>query len=378
MLAYKKIQKQEIENAIDNKEFSLFYQPIMNFKTDSFETFEAFVRWHHPTLGTLPPSIFINQIEKHGLQEKLTHYIMNAAIEKIIDNNNYGLGEIGVNINLSAGEFLNPNTLIQLKELITKLPYPEFLGLEISPKILQDYNNQESDSIVHSVNGIPTGEELVHLNKLKEISQRYNDLGITLALDTTDEVMSSLIRADMLGLHVIKISSNALQRTLMSSDETLSNLIKASNECQIPLIAVGIDNETLFYNIYKHDFTYVQGFFACPPISLNIDKELHDHLNNYINKKNQVVKHKELGTVKQEMKNIKEEVTLEQKNINDYNNSESSILTENTQRDASNPIYNDRLFKGSDINLRSLSLKDVNHIKRKDPLGVNEMLYQLS
>ena len=62
MLIYKTIEKKDLRYALSNKEFFLAFQPIINLKSDSFETFEAFIRWHHPVLGALPPTIFMNLI----------------------------------------------------------------------------------------------------------------------------------------------------------------------------------------------------------------------------------------------------------------------------------------------------------------------------
>ncbi|MFT6072295.1 MAG: EAL domain-containing protein (putative c-di-GMP-specific phosphodiesterase class I) [Dasania sp.] len=285
MLNYKTLDKQDLQNALDNKEFELFYQPIMNFETDNFETFEAFIRWHHPTLGTLPPSIFMNNIEKYNLQENMTNYILNAAVEQVLTNSRYGFGETGININLTPKEFFNPTTITQLKDIIHKLPYPEYLGLEVSPKILTAYTEYNPNDTEYDPDMMPSDEEHLFLQDIRNVINQYIELGVTLALDTTDHVIGSLIRANVLGFHAVKISASALQNAFIKDPNSLAEHVQASKEINTPLIAVGIDHKTIFKNLHNNNFSYAQGFFLCPPLSLKNDKEFHEHLNNYLDKK---------------------------------------------------------------------------------------------
>lgn len=57
----------ELRHAIDNKEFMLYYQPIVNLKTGNLAGFEALVRWQHPQQGFVSPGAFIPAAEDTGL-----------------------------------------------------------------------------------------------------------------------------------------------------------------------------------------------------------------------------------------------------------------------------------------------------------------------
>ena len=45
----------EVRKAVANKEFCLYYQPIIDINEKTLHGFEAFLRWNHPTLGLLTP-----------------------------------------------------------------------------------------------------------------------------------------------------------------------------------------------------------------------------------------------------------------------------------------------------------------------------------
>ncbi len=332
MLIYKTIDTEDFEKAFEKKEFSLAYQPIMNLKSDGFETFEAFIRWNHPTLGTLPPSIFIKELEKANFQEQMTEYVFDAAIEQILNNLKSGYGETGININLTAQEFYNPNTLIHLETAIKKLPHPEFLGLEISPQILTDYLEQETQDPEYHSDSVPSEIEKEFLQSISIISRQYQELGVTLALDTTDNVIGSLIRADILGFHAIKVSAKSLQRAFFSDVNNLHHYVQASKDFQIPLVVVGVETESFFNLIYNHHIVYAQGLFFCPPLCLDNPKKFQTHLDTYLNAKNNV---SNIDESVQKLKDLSHSLNASLSGDNpdetliiDHNKQDSSIIKE--------------------------------------------------
>jgi EAL domain-containing protein (putative c-di-GMP-specific phosphodiesterase class I) len=56
-----------LRSALDNSEFELFFQPILNAQTERLNRFEALIRWHHPERGIIAPSEFIPLAEEVGL-----------------------------------------------------------------------------------------------------------------------------------------------------------------------------------------------------------------------------------------------------------------------------------------------------------------------
>jgi EAL domain-containing protein (putative c-di-GMP-specific phosphodiesterase class I)/GGDEF domain-containing protein len=59
---------------------SLVYQPRVDLATQRCVAAEALLRWHHPSLGDVPPGEFIPLVEGTGLTRPLTEWVMNAAV----------------------------------------------------------------------------------------------------------------------------------------------------------------------------------------------------------------------------------------------------------------------------------------------------------
>jgi diguanylate cyclase (GGDEF)-like protein len=68
-----------IRSALDRGEFSLTYQPIVDLPAARLQGAEALLRWHHPTLGTLPPDTFIALAEASGVITALGRWAIEAA-----------------------------------------------------------------------------------------------------------------------------------------------------------------------------------------------------------------------------------------------------------------------------------------------------------
>jgi len=59
--------RMDLRNALVNKEFELHYQPWVNLETNEITSFEALLRWHHPSAASISPADFIPIAEETGL-----------------------------------------------------------------------------------------------------------------------------------------------------------------------------------------------------------------------------------------------------------------------------------------------------------------------
>jgi diguanylate cyclase (GGDEF)-like protein/PAS domain S-box-containing protein len=71
-----------IRTALERREFTVAYQPIVELPGARLEGAEALLRWNHPTLGTLPPDTFIALAEASGVMTSLGRWVIEAACQQ--------------------------------------------------------------------------------------------------------------------------------------------------------------------------------------------------------------------------------------------------------------------------------------------------------
>lgn len=135
------IEKMEIEaglrRALLNKEFALAYQPIVELDSGVVAGMEAFLRWHHPDLGLVSPSLFIPVAEETGLIVEIGQWALETACRQTRLWNEKYQSRLEVSVNV-AGRQLQAHDSFQVIESILKSTglEPDLLKLEISEDIL--------------------------------------------------------------------------------------------------------------------------------------------------------------------------------------------------------------------------------------------------
>ncbi len=99
--------EQDLQRALANGEFELFYQPIVNVRDNKISAFEALLRWHHPERGMVSPSEFIPVAEETGLIIPLGEWVLRTACAEAATWPN----EINVSVNVSSLQLTNKNLI---------------------------------------------------------------------------------------------------------------------------------------------------------------------------------------------------------------------------------------------------------------------------
>ena len=106
-MQYRSKLEQDLQSALTNGEFELLYQPIVGLEDDKVKSFEALLRWHHPTRGLVSPAEFIPVAEETGLIVPLGEWVLRAACAEAAnwpDN-------ISVAVNVSAIQVTSKNLI---------------------------------------------------------------------------------------------------------------------------------------------------------------------------------------------------------------------------------------------------------------------------
>ncbi|NJL51796.1 MAG: EAL domain-containing protein [Hydrococcus sp. SU_1_0] len=138
------------EKALENEEFSLYYQPVMSLNTGEILEFEALLRWHHPHLGLISPQKFIATAEESGLIVPLQRWIIEAVCAqlKLWQGNPNFNPKVGVSINVPSLQLFQASLVKHLKFNLEQYQIaPNLITWEISEYLIGE-NLQEARVIL--------------------------------------------------------------------------------------------------------------------------------------------------------------------------------------------------------------------------------------
>jgi diguanylate cyclase (GGDEF)-like protein len=91
----------DLRDALANRQFELYYQPLMNLERNEFSGCEALLRWCHPRRGMISPTEFIPVAEDTGLIIKIGEWVIRNACAEAAT----WPGDVTVAVNVSPVQF---------------------------------------------------------------------------------------------------------------------------------------------------------------------------------------------------------------------------------------------------------------------------------
>ncbi|MCY7347337.1 MAG: PAS domain S-box protein [Pyrinomonadaceae bacterium] len=241
----------EMRQALERREFQLYYQPIIKLETETLIGFEALVRWRHPTRGIIPPLEFIGAAEENRLILPLGNWILRESCRQMrYWQDVYPAAlQLTVSVNLSCKQFLQPDLAEQIAATLaaTELD-PRCLKLEIT----ESYIMENSEMAVTIMN-------------------RLRALGVEISLDDFGTGYSSLSYLHRLPVDYLKIDRSFVSRMTDSREnsEIVSTVIKLAQNLKMKVIAEGIETADQLAHLKQLHCEYGQGYFFSKPLEAN-------------------------------------------------------------------------------------------------------------
>ncbi len=236
----------DLRHGIEQQQFELHYQPIIDFKTNRVAGFEALVRWISPTRGFVSPVEFIPLAESTGLIIPLGDWILREACRQMHHWHQYlDRSELTISINLSGHQF-QPNLVEQVKQILVETQLaPRCLKLEITESAMMD--NVE--------------EAILLLQHLKAI-------GIKLSIDDFGTGYSSFSYLQQFCADTLKVDRSFVCE-LESSDKNkaiVDIIITLAHKLDMDVVAEGIETETHKTILKSLGCEYGQGYLFAKPL----------------------------------------------------------------------------------------------------------------
>lgn len=237
-----------IHLALQRDEFYLEYQPQFDSRTGALVGAEALMRWRHPALGVIPPTVFIREAENAGLIQALGQWALRETIsawqqlQELLDQ------PLRMAVNVSFPEVADPFYAQQVLGLLDQLGMPpQFLELELTETaMIRD-----------------TSVSLLNLRQLKAT-------GVHIVLDDFGTGFSSLSHLNDLPLTGIK-----LDRAFVSplsdhgpQNHIVTTMLDLANRLQLETTAEGVENIACLEEIRRLGCDRIQGYIYARPLAL--------------------------------------------------------------------------------------------------------------
>src|SRR5271165_4918581 len=125
----------ELKTAIDNRQFRVFYQPVINLDNKAILGFEALLRWQHPEHGLISPMKFLEVAEDSGLLVSIGRWLISEACQQLRawQTKDRAIGPLQVSVNLSSRQLADNALVSDLRRILQETGLePSSLQLELS------------------------------------------------------------------------------------------------------------------------------------------------------------------------------------------------------------------------------------------------------
>ena len=237
----------DLQRALVNNEFELFYQPVMRLKDGSVCGVEALVRWRHPERGLVPPVEFIPFAEETGLIVPIGRWVLREGCRqaKALQDQVRSDPPLTMNINISVNQLHHSDIVADVRDALAESKLdPASLTLEITETVM--------------MNNTDLSEE--RLAELKE-------LGVSIALDDFGTGYSSLGYLDRFPVDVIKMDRSFLSSGASPVNSGLATaVIGLGKTFELAVVAEGIEFQEQWSALRALGCELGQGFYFAKPM----------------------------------------------------------------------------------------------------------------
>ncbi|MFD3156295.1 EAL domain-containing protein [Haloimpatiens sp. FM7330] len=244
-----------LNKALEDNEFTIYYQPQVDIKTRKIVGAEALLRWNSSELGIVSPSEFIPIAEETGIIKKLGLWVLKQVCLQNMKWRKKGLKQLKISVNVSVQQLKDVHFINKLKQILKDTQMnTEFLELEITET--STLNNLEF--VIKALNGI-------------------REMGIDIALDDFGTGYSSMSYLKKYPINTLKIDKSLVDGVNEKSvDEAIVRaVIVMAKALKLKVVAEGVEKEGQFRFLDKENCDIIQGYlFSKPVLSEEIERML--------------------------------------------------------------------------------------------------------
>lgn len=236
----------EFETALQNEEFRVYYQPVVEAATGNLVSAEALVRWIHPQRGMVSPAVFIPALESSGQISRLDWYVAEHVYKTILRSYRENFPMVPVSVNLSWMDFYDDSLMDDLMDIFQgdSLRRGD-MRLEITET---SYAALESDRA--------------------GILEQLRSAGVKILLDDFGSGYSSFGMLKRYDFDVLKLDMT-FTRQIEASPKVrtiITGILEMVHHLGIKVVAEGAETREQVDFLQSNDCDYIQGYYFSKPL----------------------------------------------------------------------------------------------------------------
>ena len=243
------VLENHLHTALDQKEFQLVYQPVVDLERGTVVAVEALIRWNHPKRGLVPPARFIPMAEENGLILPLGEWVLETACRQVQQWQEQGFPSIRMAVNVSARQ-LTQGDFARLVERCFRSTgvSPDCLELELTESIL-----------------------LQKTDKVLDVLSTLHSMGVRLSIDDFGTGYSSLSYLTRFHANTLKIDGSFVQGigTHPGNTAVITTVLALGRAMSLEVIAEGVETLEQAFFLKGHQCRLFQGYLISPPVDAN-------------------------------------------------------------------------------------------------------------
>ncbi|CAH5523894.1 putative bifunctional diguanylate cyclase/phosphodiesterase [Klebsiella oxytoca] len=230
-----------IRQGLENEEFDVWYQPIVNADTLVMEGVEALLRWPRRPQGALPPDAFIGIAESSGLIYALGQFVLHRACSDL-----QPLGDLLLSVNISPAQFRDPEFESRVVQVLGRCHFPaRRLQLEVTESYVLENPDRARTAI-----------------------KNLKSLGIAVALDDFGTGYSSIGYLRSFSFDSLKIDKSlaGLVDVDTQAAELVRGTVRIAGALDITVVAEGVENQKQLALLRRAGCDRLQGYYFSEPM----------------------------------------------------------------------------------------------------------------
>jgi len=238
----------DLRTALADRQFRIHYQPVVQLETRVPVSFEALLRWEHPTQGLISPYRFIEAAEDSGVLVTIGHWLILQACRQLREweAGSYGAAPVNVTINVSARQFADARLVNDIQDALQETG--------VDPARLQ----LEMTESVAAADPRLTVTVLSHLKHM----------GIGVILDDFGIGSASLRGLWQFPVDALKIDRSLIREMLTdrSATDLIEMIIALAHKMKLRVIGEGVETVAQFEQLRKLGCECGQGYYFSQPL----------------------------------------------------------------------------------------------------------------